>query len=742
MALNPLYVTDGPIQEYLVDKDTGLPLAGGTITFYRDSSRITPKTVYQLTGSPPNYNYVALPNPLSLSSVGTPQDAGGDDIVIYYYPWLADGVTEDLYYLVVEDSNGVSQLTREAWPNGVVSGGSEVVDSLPVQNQISNPQFTQILINNVPTLSPPTTTFTVSGSEVEFEVAPNWNLFVNGNDTVTVQRVAIAGSVGAPTNPPYALNVTVGPNISECSLTQRFESNSGLWTSTSSNPVFLSVGLVVKNLIASNVQLSVWYQASNGNQATVPLQLMTQTIPASSDYTYYTAGSVQIPVSTDGLSGSSGYVDIYISFPAGASLAVTSIQVVPAVNVQAAPLLPYDLASSNRAEALMGDYYIPRLTQSTLPSLLTAWDFPLNPAQEGDAQTANTTADYMWDQMIALTSSGNVGISRNTATGGLTLTPASNNQAMYILQYLSLSQAKEMLYTRLSSNISAWLGSGVGQVVISVSLYRAPSTTAIPILPSTLVAISSTGALSGLTSGWTQIPRSNLDTPRAALSTTAPTVDQDIQFTGWEITDSGQIANTDKFAIVVSFAWTTATVINVNSISLCKGDLPTRPAPKTRSDVLSECQFYFEKSYDGSVVAGTASSPAGNLIAMQGANPDTDGSHDEIATRSFGITYKTKKRTAPTVILYSPVSGSSAFVSFIFSWRGSIQAGYPKEVPLTTGSGMTLQGWAQANNGQFGTNYISNSYIVLAHPGSVQDGTDESYILFHYTADCRLGMIA
>ena len=28
MALDPRYITDGPLQEYFVDKDTGLPLSG------------------------------------------------------------------------------------------------------------------------------------------------------------------------------------------------------------------------------------------------------------------------------------------------------------------------------------------------------------------------------------------------------------------------------------------------------------------------------------------------------------------------------------------------------------------------------------------------------------------------------------------------------------------------------------------------------------------------------------------
>ena len=111
-----MYITATDLNQYLVDKASGQPLAGGIISFYEDSSRTTPKPVYELTGSPPDYTYTALPNSLTLSSVGTIVDAGGNQVALYYYPYDANGDIQ-LYYIVVTDANGNPQFTREAWPN-------------------------------------------------------------------------------------------------------------------------------------------------------------------------------------------------------------------------------------------------------------------------------------------------------------------------------------------------------------------------------------------------------------------------------------------------------------------------------------------------------------------------------------------------------------------------------------------------------------------------------------------------
>ena len=151
MALDERYFVTSDLSPYFVDKNSGLPLANGTITFYRDVARNTPKTVYQLIGAPPNYAYVPLPNPVPLSAVGQPQDGTMDNVIIYYYPYDIDG-NLDLYYAVVADSNGTMQETIEAWPN-ITAADNPTQNDFSISNQIANCQFTQTFLNsNAPTI--------------------------------------------------------------------------------------------------------------------------------------------------------------------------------------------------------------------------------------------------------------------------------------------------------------------------------------------------------------------------------------------------------------------------------------------------------------------------------------------------------------------------------------------------------------------------------------------------------------
>ena len=53
MALDERFIPITSLNQYFVDKDSGLPLANGTLEFFRDTARITPKAVFQLTGAPP-----------------------------------------------------------------------------------------------------------------------------------------------------------------------------------------------------------------------------------------------------------------------------------------------------------------------------------------------------------------------------------------------------------------------------------------------------------------------------------------------------------------------------------------------------------------------------------------------------------------------------------------------------------------------------------------------------------------
>jgi hypothetical protein len=144
MSIDPRYMIASSLQEYFVDKDTGLPLSGGVVSFWNDNNRTLPKPVFMLSGSPPSYTYTELPNPLILSAVGTPQ-YNGNDIVIYYYPYDANGNVE-LYYVTVTASDSALQFTREAWPNFSLSSNPSSGEELI--NYIPNPLF--IAHNNLP----------------------------------------------------------------------------------------------------------------------------------------------------------------------------------------------------------------------------------------------------------------------------------------------------------------------------------------------------------------------------------------------------------------------------------------------------------------------------------------------------------------------------------------------------------------------------------------------------------------
>jgi len=147
MSLDPRYIPLYNLQQYFVDKATGGPLSNGRVYFYSDENRSIPKTVYELSSTTGTYTYVPLPNPVLLSSVGTPVDVNGNDIVIYAFPFNIITGEPELYYVVVQDNLGRPQFTREAVPsNG--SGGITPSSDAGIFNYIPNGQF--LAHTNVP----------------------------------------------------------------------------------------------------------------------------------------------------------------------------------------------------------------------------------------------------------------------------------------------------------------------------------------------------------------------------------------------------------------------------------------------------------------------------------------------------------------------------------------------------------------------------------------------------------------
>jgi hypothetical protein len=145
MSLDPKYIIAPALEQYYVDKDTGLPLANGTLEFFSDVNRSTHKPIYTISGTAPNYTYTELPNPLTLNATGSPEDEAGNNIIPYYYPYDEDGNVE-LYYVVCKSEGDDEQFTREAWPNFIADSPDSNPDQ--IYNYIPNGQF--LAYNNLP----------------------------------------------------------------------------------------------------------------------------------------------------------------------------------------------------------------------------------------------------------------------------------------------------------------------------------------------------------------------------------------------------------------------------------------------------------------------------------------------------------------------------------------------------------------------------------------------------------------
>lgn len=140
MAINTSLLVTAPVLQEAIISKTAVPLANGTITCYQDDSRTTLKNWYYQTGSFGNYTYIALPNPLTLSAAGTICDVNGVDTLPFFYPFSElDNETSQAYYIVVQNSGGTIEFTRQNFP---YTATAQTLNQVPTyENYIINNRF-------------------------------------------------------------------------------------------------------------------------------------------------------------------------------------------------------------------------------------------------------------------------------------------------------------------------------------------------------------------------------------------------------------------------------------------------------------------------------------------------------------------------------------------------------------------------------------------------------------------------
>ncbi len=651
------------------------------------------------------FGNVVWSNPIQFLANGTlPNNIFFDSTTAYRLEFRQGPTQADpLIYLVenyVPGSNGITPIDEA---------------SFSTDNQITNPQFA--LVNFA-------TPFTLTSISTQvINVAPGWFLNLTGTGNVTLSQVLLNNSIVNPTNASYALRIQLSGSWTNAYLSQRFENNGILWSNTWVSSIIMALSNPgLQNISASLVD-------SQGHTLTSILS----TTPLSENFVAYPGlGQILDSLDTDFPSPSvpAAYIEYQLKFlmPNSVDITLSSIQLVSSD----VPLeFLYEQTTIERQIDQTFHYYQPQLNFKPVPSLLTAWDFSLNPAQFGNAISITTTPQYIWDQTICASALHTMTTSFVTTTGDFIVAPSSGLDAFYVLQYLKDAQALKTTFSNLAVNISAYCLDNPG-VVARVYLFYSSGGGTIPILPTTIGTIAASGIFTLTAANWTEIPQIS----GQSFSGTLPLgftedVFFDLGFNGWDgRINFGSTANAN-FAIVVTFQIPTPIPrVVLSSISLTPGDIPTRPAPQSYDEVIRECQYYYETNAD---IGTNLAAGSTNGAIINNIQPGTVGSFNAYPL-FLKVRYNTRKRRPVTPTFYAVDGTINTATIFVY------QAG-----AFIIGSNAAIGNWTLADDGQNGFAMQPVNRTVALTPGIAGSPTipgAEAIAAFNYIADARLGIIA
>jgi len=658
---------------------------------------------------------VQFSNPIEFSPAGTLPDNLYFDPTLVYRIEIRHGNTQ-ADALIWEINNFIP---------GDNGGGTIVVDNLTVaDNVITNPQFADISFQS------PFTYMQSSPSTYTVPVGPGWDLILTGAGTTVLSQTAIAGSSNIAGNPPYYLDIN-NTGWTSAVLRQRLENNGAIFANGAVAVAFSAAS------VSNSETLTVTYAPSSG----AATNIIQRSIPTGTLTAYKNA--VDLPASTNASTGASAYVDILFTMDGNSHLQLTNIQITgQSTNLSSGFDNPEDAPSFHELtyeQVVNGEFNVYRdpLIFKPIPSYLVGWDFPLNPNQFSATPSAAVATGangsfYVWDQTIVFQGvDSSITADRFTANE-LDLSSASATK-LAIIQYLGPEQAKKILNNRISVNLSAYTNDA--PLTGTISLYYTkdaslPSASS-PDYDSLVATLDANGKPATFNGNWIEVPRPNMADAKFILGVATTTNFNNYSFNGWDMEGVADVDLATFFAIVIGFE---EIAINhnifINSVGLCSGDIPTIPAPQTLDEVLSECQYYYEKSYDITDIPGDVTN-RGQILIQQ--LPFLNGTPAiSLVSRSYMISYNTLKRiTNPVITFYSPTTGTADRVH-----------GYTRAAGAALANGDITQStnWINESNGQKYHTWVSANTSDLVGPTNSAGSYAEAYITFHFTSDCRLGI--
>lgn len=604
---------------------------------------------------------------------------------------------------------------------GEGGGNTPTSDAGFTDNQVSNGQFNQISFTGTYTISTPGT----------YEVAPGWFLALAGAGTTVLTQQILVADQDQINNPPFALRIN-NTGWASADLYQRFNHNGALWASNSQQVGFVSMSVTAQAQASDYNPLSLIYKDSSGIEQTIASGTIT-----TGSYQVL-AGTIELDDSTNAQSSSIAYIDMIIRLKPTGIIDLTNVQVIgmAAPIGSAVPATPvYKQETIERQIDHLFHYYHDSIIFQPKDTILTGWNFPLNPYQFITTTVTTNVAQtkYIADQTILHQEAASqiaTGIATNADRFGLYITPvdAATDTKFALFQYIDTTTTYPYWSYKLSALVKLRFNSTHATTVRFKMLLMYRTAGAPPALSaSEPIAGWSVDELS-LAAGWTAIKPVN--DPVYSVTTSSSGNYQNYVFNGFQL----PAATTDTMYLSAVFY----TVDDMNSsagtkdyfvidkISLVNNDFAIDTQPQTFDDVLRQCQYYYEKSYENATLGGAVT----GVGAQQRLMNSVEGSGNSFAA-GWTVQYNTVKRAIPTSIIYSPSTGTPANVQVLAFQGGNL---------ITSANAVIATFWNSTSPSTKVLNYIPTvgGPGPLANVAAVENISTSIY--YQYTANALLGV--
>jgi len=694
---------------YMVDQ-IGRPLNDQYYAFFLTNTLpYLPQNVYQ----DPN-GMIPWSNPIQFYANGTlPDNLYFDDTLVYRIE-IRKGPTQ-ADPLIGNPIQNYSPGNAESTPSSTLL--------LTAPSLVTNPQFADISFTS------PFVYTQGSSSTYTLSIAPGWNLVLTGAGTTTITQTANPGDSDISTNPPYYLTIA-NSGWTTATLQQTFSNNGAIFSGGAIAISFLAFAT------GASQTLTVNYVDSGGS--TVNLFPTTSILTGS--LAFY-SNAVTMPDSMNATTGTNAFVNINFVLPPSGTLTLTNIQLtgqsVPLpTNFDSGSIPPFNELTYERIVDQEFHVYKNSILIQPKSSLLVGWNFSLNPFQFITTTVSTVTAQtsYICDQTIMYQKAGSqlqTGSSTsNLDKFALQINPVvSATQTQFaLIQYIDPSTILPYWNYNLSALVRIRLNSAHSTSVRFKM--RLIASSALPATISNTEPIASWASTDPTFSvNWSSIAPEN--DPIYTLTPSVAGIFLEVPFNRFPLPGNASLGETQTLGVVIytldNMNSTSAVdYIIVDKVSLVPNDFALEAVPQTFDEVLGQCQFYYETSYDVGVVPGT-NSGASILTFPQGIY--TSGSHATLYPTNFGFQFNTVKRANPIMNVYA-LDGTAGSVRATFFING---------VPSTAANAVIGTFWTQLSATNKSVNYIGATASPLFGPTSTTDIANYGYITLHFTANSCLG---